>query len=301
MDSATSFDDFDLKRWTESVPATQEKGSILDENKPRMSAMSDVSSFSSDQFLTSGSPSKFEIQTCMPEWESLQPGRDRETRLFSNPVQFSLDPHQQQPMMKASRIQVPYNRGPSGGKSFKAKNTPLQAPSFLCELCMASFFSENDLKIHKHSVNHRGLYFCRWCSSSFGTKEERNEHVHSHADGSMFLDICIPCGKGFKSRMGYVNHMKMYHTKEGEVQTYRCEVCGKLCVTKSQLNVHMRAHSDQQNFYCVTCNKSFKHKFTLQRHNCPASQPWFTYIYMIVHVFKFIVNVLAIAEATFSF
>lgn len=71
-------------------------------------------------------------------------------------------------------------------------------------------------------------------------KEECNEYVClKYVDGSMFVDICILCGKGFKFRMGYNNYMKMYYIKEGEVQIYKCEVCGKFCVIRSQLNVYM--------------------------------------------------------------
>lgn len=214
----------------------------------------------SDHSFSSPSPLPLRL---ISGWESMQ-SKTNDTRPFLSGFHSGPTTSQSQPMGSNSPMVSVRKR------STMAKNTPLQAPAFLCELCMTSFYSESDLLIHERSVYHKGLYHCRWCSCIFKTKEERNEHVRlKHVDGSMFVDICIPCGKGFKSRMGYNNHMKMYHTKEGEVQTYKCEVCGKSCATRSQLNVHMRSHSDQQNYFCVTCNKAFKHKFNLQRHNCP--------------------------------
>uniref|UniRef100_A0A8W8N227 C2H2-type domain-containing protein n=1 Tax=Magallana gigas TaxID=29159 RepID=A0A8W8N227_MAGGI len=93
----------------------------------------------------------------------------------------------------------------------------------------------------------------------------------------MFVDICIPCGKGFKSRMGYNNHMKMYHTKEGEVQTYKCEVCGKSCATrkpKSQGGTttilpkpnFIQDHLGNFGFVCPKCGKMLKTKSGYRLH-----------------------------------
>uniref|UniRef100_A0A8C6T9P9 C2H2-type domain-containing protein n=1 Tax=Neogobius melanostomus TaxID=47308 RepID=A0A8C6T9P9_9GOBI len=51
---------------------------------------------------------------------------------------------------------------------------------------------------------------------------------------------------------------------------HRCEECGKSfskCMTKTLLNVHMRAHSEERPFTCDQCGSSFKDKAKLKRHS----------------------------------
>ncbi|ERL88983.1 zinc finger protein 337 [Dendroctonus ponderosae] len=53
-----------------------------------------------------------------------------------------------------------------------------------------------------------------------------------------------------------------------------CEECGHRCVKKSDLHIHMLSvHNDERNFSCADCDKSFKTKPLLKRHQVVHLNP----------------------------
>lgn len=70
------------------------------------------------------------------------------------------------------------------------------------------------------------------------------------------------CGKKFKKKSQYNNHIKT-HSNE---KPYVCEICGQVYKQRGSLKVHLAMHTGKTNFKCQHCNKSFTQKAGLLRH-----------------------------------
>ena len=74
--------------------------------------------------------------------------------------------------------------------------------------------------------------------------------------------ICNICNKMCKSRSLMFTHMRK-HTGE---RPFECEVCGKRFSLKTNLGQHMYTHTGEKNFECVQCGKRFNRKSNLITH-----------------------------------
>ncbi|XP_073725283.1 uncharacterized protein [Misgurnus anguillicaudatus] len=56
------------------------------------------------------------------------------------------------------------------------------------------------------------------------------------------------------------------HREKKKKKTFHCKQCGKVCVSYSSLNVHMRTHSGEKPYYCTECGNDFRTKEALNVH-----------------------------------
>ncbi|XP_065105073.1 uncharacterized protein [Paramisgurnus dabryanus] len=54
--------------------------------------------------------------------------------------------------------------------------------------------------------------------------------------------------------------------KKKKKKKFHCKQCGKVCVSYSSLNVHMRTHSGEKPYYCTECGNVFSTKQSLKVH-----------------------------------
>ncbi|XP_039608982.1 zinc finger protein 181-like [Polypterus senegalus] len=64
---------------------------------------------------------------------------------------------------------------------------------------------------------------------------------------------CLKCGKQFTHKSDLNKHMKI-HTEE---KAYCCHECGKSFSTSSYLQIHRRSHTGENPHCCSECGKSF--------------------------------------------
>ena len=95
-------------------------------------------------------------------------------------------------------------------------------------------------------------------------KDEFCKHI-STAHGKL-TEQCEKCGKGFKSVSGYRTHMKIYHGDTSKLP--KCNYCGKTFPFLAVLAKHLRTHTGEKDFLCLSCNKSFTSKWYLNKHKC---------------------------------
>lgn len=105
---------------------------------------------------------------------------------------------------------------------------------------------------------------CTLCG--FGTKssEEFKAHLEMHYQDPSSR-VCSMCQTVFDS---YKDLMK--HTRKGcppgNPQVYKCDECGKTCTDRRAIIEHMVVHSEERPYACRICDKTYKTKKILRRH-----------------------------------
>lgn len=108
----------------------------------------------------------------------------------------------------------------------------------------------------------RGTLMCVYCKQVFAKQEILNAHMDEAHRYS-----CLPCVKVFGTSSGLYSHKRMYHGTGGK-DLLECKICGKKVLSKARLEIHERSHSESRMFQCLQCNKSYKHKYSLDMHYC---------------------------------
>uniref|UniRef100_A0A182NYQ5 Protein krueppel n=1 Tax=Anopheles dirus TaxID=7168 RepID=A0A182NYQ5_9DIPT len=145
----------------------------------------------------------------------------------------------------------------------------------------------------KHEVTHINESFpCDRCEKHFGNlpslqKHKTRQHASSLTGGAK-QHICNDCGKRMHSAEYLKQHMKL-HSTHGAYScplcdarfklkvyltwhiakhkgTYNCNQCHKTFKSSSELQMHSYRHSDQRDFECGVCGKSFYTPIDRTRH-----------------------------------
>ncbi|KAJ8894670.1 hypothetical protein PR048_007335 [Dryococelus australis] len=81
---------------------------------------------------------------------------------------------------------------------------------------------------------------------------------------------CEYCGKVFVSKVALLSHVRL-HTK---VNTHVCQLCSKAFVTEKHLMVHVLRHTNEQAHECEQCLKVFTSSESLQVHKMTHGGPY---------------------------
>lgn len=125
-------------------------------------------------------------------------------------------------------------------------------PSFECDKCDQSYFTESGLKAHEQW--HLRTIVCPECDKGFS----RKNHLHRHL---VTVHTKDPDGKPRKkAKYKIVDGKKVYE------KTYvPCPICGRQCDDRILKN-HLRTHSDERPFLCDKCDRRFKVVDEMKRH-----------------------------------
>ncbi|XP_018401745.1 PREDICTED: zinc finger protein OZF-like [Cyphomyrmex costatus] len=160
--------------------------------------------------------------------------------------------------------------------------------SYKCGTCNKGFKSKSQLIVHERTHNGEKPYECKHCGFRFSQKGNLSKHViakHNNdgrcKDSKDKYDVSVPhkcgtCNKEFKDKWHLRRHEKIHN---GE-KTFECEYCEKIFLQKGNLSKHVIAKhnndgccKDSKDKYdvsvphkCGTCNKEFKDKWHLRRH-----------------------------------
>ncbi|XP_023231301.1 zinc finger protein 423-like [Centruroides sculpturatus] len=141
--------------------------------------------------------------------------------------------------------------------------------SYACYICSSVFTTPHLIQSHMldHGLNSRP-YDCSQCHQRFFFRAELEHHgiAHSHCNQLQ----CPECNKVFANFVNLNNHRKIHEQKGG---TLKCSLCPEVFYTSADMQQHhFRCHSDtdlhegKKYFPCTECEKVFPCMSNLQGH-----------------------------------
>ncbi|GAA43401.2 zinc finger protein 768 [Clonorchis sinensis] len=166
-----------------------------------------------------------------------------------------------------------------------------------CCACGLQFASLNE--VGKHLTEHhfknvafKKLHACKTCGKLYAYASLLKRHSFAHDSAQMFS--CYICGRKFENRDSLDTHTKNKHPAgDQNLSALKCPICNKLFGFPSNLDRHVRTHSDSRCHRCADCGMEFedagtlhRHKFTshssmstreVLNHECSVCKRWFAY------------------------
>ncbi|CAL8121448.1 unnamed protein product [Orchesella dallaii] len=134
-----------------------------------------------------------------------------------------------------------------------------------CIICEKLFSRNQHLMSHLRVHTGERPFPCPKCPSSFSDTSQRRVHLISKHDVGVRLR-CPVCKKSAASKSELEIHMRV-HTNE---RPFPCSTCSKAFTTVVSLKSHMRVHAQEKPFCCNVCGKSYStsraYKAHCQRH-----------------------------------
>lgn len=185
----------------------------------------------------------------------------------------------------------------SCGKSFNSfflLNRHMNAHfNVVCETCGLGFMSHTRLVNHR-IVHQNGIHKCDKCQDVFPTKLKLRYHTFKKHEVTNLKKIkplkCPHCLERFAEHYRKMTHLKEVHgisftfdcqvckavfptrraltehTTKLHTQKIQCKLCSKCFGTQSMLQMHVRGHTGERNFFCAICQKAYMHAKTLRQH-----------------------------------
>ena len=133
-------------------------------------------------------------------------------------------------------------------------------PMLACTNCGRYF--NNPSSLHRHTYVHtkvEGVFLCTRCDKVFPFESQLKSHMYLHRKVSHFP--CTYCKRAFKREADRDAH-ELNHT--GPV--LKCQNCKYETRDKRYLKQHVRVHSAELKYKCVTCGKGFRFFQQKKRH-----------------------------------
>ncbi|CAH1183730.1 unnamed protein product [Phaedon cochleariae] len=161
--------------------------------------------------------------------------------------------------------------------------------NFVCGECNKSFSTKQNLEVHNRAVHNQSVVntktteiivedppsdvtsqksVCGECNKSFSTKQ--NLEVHNRAVHNQVKPFeCHKCDKTFAYASTLKFHSIIHDREDGgnAAKGFPCDTCGKVMAHPSSLAYHKESeHGAGNRFVCTRCDKTFKHRQLLLRH-----------------------------------
>lgn len=159
-----------------------------------------------------------------------------------------------------------------------------------CSKCPAYFSDRMSRLQHTvlHSLPASRQFKCPHCSRVFATKESLTDHVLKNQPQENLPDSIKPilppivrpfippsyecdiCGRKYASKVTIEKHLEAHVTFQTD-----CFVCRKHFTNVRHLRTHMLTHSDTKIHQCNQCDKSYKHRSSLNTHKLTHDRKMF--------------------------
>ncbi|XP_044750341.1 oocyte zinc finger protein XlCOF6-like isoform X2 [Coccinella septempunctata] len=134
--------------------------------------------------------------------------------------------------------------------------------SFSCNQCDDIYSNESDLTLHlesKHQVEKK--FKCQECNKSFAYAKTFEVHQQRHKKG---IFSCEVCQKKFNHASSLIYHRNSEHNNG---KRFVCNKCNKIFKHRQLLQRHQLVHTEERPYKCTMCSSAFKTKTNLMSHN----------------------------------
>uniref|UniRef100_A0A3B5M4L0 C2H2-type domain-containing protein n=1 Tax=Xiphophorus couchianus TaxID=32473 RepID=A0A3B5M4L0_9TELE len=215
----------------------------------------------------------------------------------------ALKPAAFQPLKQSKRLELKRKALKANSESEAAKRLRKKySNNKTCPVCNKTFLRAAAMRRHQeiHNENRDLKYKCSSCDKRFRDQYDMNRHMmRVHEKGVMSsIDMerhmkshsedrpykCSFCDKKFKNlyvlkrhereicksreqkaRKGAPDANAEAHS-EASVEGKICPICGRILPCTADIAKHLRSHSEERPYVCITCEKGFKYKDTLKKH-----------------------------------
>uniref|UniRef100_A0A1A8QVF0 Zinc finger protein 473 n=1 Tax=Nothobranchius pienaari TaxID=704102 RepID=A0A1A8QVF0_9TELE len=164
--------------------------------------------------------------------------------------QYDLNRHMMRVHVKGENPngdEVQQTRDPTTSESSEGKT---------CPLCGKYFARPEDMERHMKSHSDHRPHECSFCEKKF-----KNPYVLKRHE----REIC-KSREQKKPKRKETSLASMEPYSEISVEGKICPICGRILPCTADIAKHLRSHSEERPFICVTCEKGFKYKDTLKKH-----------------------------------
>lgn len=157
--------------------------------------------------------------------------------------------------------------------------TPRPKP-FRCDLCCASYTTQQKLDVHVRDGHSAEGYSCEHCELKFESKAKLKAHTYKHnqkVGGDLFqivqdknlrhlsspsFQLCGICGLWITS--SYASHVRRHQG----IKPHKClvEGCGKEFLRNCDLTSHTKTHTGEKPFPCDICGMRFSRPYKVTVH-----------------------------------
>lgn len=134
---------------------------------------------------------------------------------------------------------------------------------FKCYICDETFKFPGTVVSHLETHNVGDNLRCCFesCDERLDSSKRLYYHLQKHLRADDEKRTCDKCQRSY-SVWTFDNH----RCSNSAVPEFMCHYCGKTCVTKYVLKLHMNTHTGDKPYKCNYCNRAFNNSYTRNRH-----------------------------------